>query len=381
MIRTFTLHIEPVPSEREEKKYDVLLNGNAGCLDLQHGLDELARRLISMNRLTSLSITRTFDFEVAGFWINRENIIKIVDNLPKTCVSLEIDTRDNEDNRNFTHPHLCPSIRRILPRLQYLRLRLNNFCPDLCGLGYNPASPTIVTEAFRPVEAPHLKQCIINISRKEIRFGMSSSSICGDFYSRHYGPCEALAMHLRAMVRSGNATKLERLWILDFLPKEESEGAISYQAYVRRDICAERSLAFPIRNINRYRKDSWLIRVPVAADIEDAEYVEDLLSPSWALQDLAEGESWQENLTGVRLPAPVMGRTGLSSILPVLTREQFGTETNLSCRLWDNENIVGTRLLDVRNGDLMERTGIVESTPNGWIRLKRSLIREDNVTS
>ncbi|KAI9786979.1 MAG: hypothetical protein M1835_002916 [Candelina submexicana] len=66
----------------------------------------------------------------AGFGIGVEELASLIKVLPFTCTSLELDA-DGKDMHKVNTIHICPIIRRLLPRLRHLRLRLKYICPSL----------------------------------------------------------------------------------------------------------------------------------------------------------------------------------------------------------------------------------------------------------
>ena len=98
----------------------------------------LARTFQHMTSLT------TFAFIIAQpkctFWLPRDILTDLVQNLPQQCRNLEIDTNalDRVREEEGSNDHLCKVIRLAVPQLQHLRLRLATVCTDLFNADPTP---------------------------------------------------------------------------------------------------------------------------------------------------------------------------------------------------------------------------------------------------
>ncbi|OJJ33833.1 hypothetical protein ASPWEDRAFT_41708 [Aspergillus wentii DTO 134E9] len=356
LVQSITLQVDPLQADADEDQNAIAYEGSRATQQLWRSLDKLAIRIQSMTRLSSLSIFRTPAPAFSSFWISQTSLAKIVDNLPETCTSLEIDTRDNDDGAKPGSVHLCLSIRRVLPRLHYLRLRLNRICPEICG-GFD-ANESDIKDSYKPSKAPKLKECIINLTLRTPY--PLCSGICG--VSPPQPSVAVMVTALQSLVSTGSAPNLEQSRVLDLQGQEGADPA-SYPSFIRRDILSNTSRIVPIRDIGGFIKPSWLIRVP---DSEGG----DLVSHLWAIETVAEGRAWQETERGTRLAAPVMRKRGFTAYLPVETRERFVKRTNLTCMLWSNEKVAGMRLLENEERGVLETRSVREKIPNGWMHLE-----------
>lgn len=79
--------------------------------------------------------TQTTDWPF-GARISSSIIVKLLEALPESCLDLELDTGEREDDpfcycpQTWQSAHLCVSLRMLLPRTRHLRLRLRSICPD-----------------------------------------------------------------------------------------------------------------------------------------------------------------------------------------------------------------------------------------------------------
>jgi hypothetical protein len=94
-----------------------------------------------MTSLQSLSIYQLPSKLRNGFMLPVDGLAVVLNNLPKSCTALEIESRyltkhsfDTEDclrnPSSESNIYLRPCIQKVLPQLRHLRLRLNTPCPD-----------------------------------------------------------------------------------------------------------------------------------------------------------------------------------------------------------------------------------------------------------
>lgn len=378
-IHSLTIRLQPVGSRSNpyENQDDFKSDGCPEAKEVWHQLDVLSSRVKSMIRMSSISVVLADNSSaVIGFWLARSTLARLVDNLPPSCTSLEIDAREDphltqSERGHSGSGHLCPSIRRVMPQLNYLRLRLRSVCPEICGVGFNLEQLGEVTEGFKAVEAPHLKQMVVNLC---ILWGIQGP-VChsAEGVSDPHHPSETfpearktIAKYLRHAFESSCYPEIERLWIVDLHWKGRDDGDNdSYPAYFRRDISLKRTQVFPYKNVGLpfpmgKQKAGSMIRM------SDDDYV----TPTWVHEFLVEGECWQESMQGVRLPAPVMASSlHILKELPKETFEEWTKRTKISSQLRANEALAGRRVLEVGDIDgLTEVYNVKEIVPQGFKR-------------
>ncbi|KAI3333558.1 hypothetical protein F4824DRAFT_471094 [Ustulina deusta] len=97
-------------------------------------------------------------------------VAALVDGLPESCTGLEIDlwyccrfipdsAADRAARSLGAHPHLCDSLRTVLPQLKHLRLRLPTLCASIFST--NSSNQELCCP---PIRAPLLKTCLISLS-------------------------------------------------------------------------------------------------------------------------------------------------------------------------------------------------------------------------
>jgi len=126
-IRSLSLRMEAIPVNRDDP-YEAIRTTTA-IETVKARLEALERLGLRIKKMKLISLSITVDFPLP-FSASRE-ISSILNNLPDSCTSLEIDmTYSSRINcpeeiwRQWSTTHVCNSIRASLPRLAYLRLRL-----------------------------------------------------------------------------------------------------------------------------------------------------------------------------------------------------------------------------------------------------------------
>ncbi|KAI1207553.1 uncharacterized protein F4807DRAFT_181981 [Annulohypoxylon truncatum] len=353
LVETLTLRVNPARSAETED----------AIRQLRSDLRELAPRVGNMVNLRVFSLYAPSKLP-SSRWVPDASIAAVLDSLPRSCVGLELSAR------YLRHPgsveedegvHLCASIRKILPRLRFLRLNLSRLCPEAFGIGFDPAKQPDPPEAFEPVAAPHLEQCLIKIAEPKYTSGLDRSWVCG---CPEADVVAVLVKHLRIFRDASDASKLEKLWIVDASPMTDPYA--TFHAFVRRDVLAEKSLLIPYKNVglHKFNKEGIFVRMP------EEEGGQDLVSTIYGAMSLAEQRAWVETTGGTRVPAAeVSQKRRLTLAEPVMrTADEWFAKTNISCILWADEKKTGARLLDATEEGLAENSIAVLRTPDGWTR-------------
>ncbi len=164
-----------------------------------------------------------------------------------------------------------------------------------------------------------------------------------------------------------------------------NDDAGVYAGFNRRDVAADRTCAIPFRSIRPTDVDAYLARTPDGRE---------LLACMWAVEALAEGETWVELRDGVRVPAAAgalvtAGANGgggaaaaaagtaaaarlrwrpVKRALPLLSAQEYRARyPRRSCALWVNERKTGRRLLGaVQRDGLVDTAPLREHVPPSW---------------
>lgn len=320
-----------------------------------------------MDNLESFSVSADFPLPYSPCG----EFSSIIEELPTTCVALEVDLRHStfiqQRLGTATTPtaHMCDSIRSVLGRLHHLRLRLPKVCSAVFGV-----EPKHDTGEYQPVDAPQLKDCIVNFTQRipgtSPRASLAAS--CDSPHLPHIGSQTWIASVLPSLIPKLQSfaqvnSALERLWVIDC--QASGQGKNSWAAWVHRDVGSDASWPIPVVNIGGFREDAWLARVP---NLDSKPSTEDRVSSPEILEELVEGFTWSETRTEVRLPTPVLVARGYKRAVRPRTRVQLRDGDDLSCTLWENEELTGETLLPQGPGSLMEAWDLNERTPSGWKR-------------
>ncbi|KAI1120349.1 hypothetical protein F5Y10DRAFT_258610 [Nemania abortiva] len=319
----------------------------------------------------SISVDIPFPFSAAS------EVASILESLPASCTSLEVDLRHSSRISSKLarvaaqpRPHLCESIRAVLPRLRHLRLRLPTLCPAIFS-----TSPSQQDVHQTPVHSPKLRTCLINLSLREPRYVNQGAwaTTCGDDHSRtpHIGQREQVPSALPPMEETLrdfahlNKGSLERLWVMDVQPRD-SRQYHAHAGWIRRDFLAGASWPIPVWAIGAFQADACVARVP-SPNSEDE--TEDWVSSNESVEIVAEGGSWtKEFSSGARLPTLDPRTYNPTSSPEVMTGAKFRKTKRESCIFWVNEGKTGERILPQGPGQLMQQWELLEITPSGWKR-------------
>ena len=387
LVRSLTMTVDPVQPAQDpahpysnaffEDEYHMKQYGSQQSKDLWSLLH------VSVDKFASMVEMMTFSFNVStlpnavGFWIPRPLITDFIKILPTTCVNVEIDSRGND----YCKPgdaHLCDALREIFPRLRHLRLRLSTLCPAILGDDFNPAQSGDMSSTFRPVAAPQLKTLIINCIPRTIF--ESHAHVCGTFQENPYTSYATNLLEARIAIidalclskRTSKFSAAECVRVLHALPHSNNDQSV-YASLLQHNILEDVTWSLPFRNIMGSQKDSFLIRTPESLE---------LLSYSWAIEAVAEGELWSEVDNGSRISTSSL-REGISVYIPkrlplLETNAWKAANPRKSCMLWLNEEVSGTRLLTAeRSHGLFGVTPVKEKTPAGWTRGAGGQLQKD----
>ncbi|KAI2627730.1 hypothetical protein GGR54DRAFT_628800 [Hypoxylon sp. NC1633] len=366
-VRSLTVRLDAIPVNHPD-----LREAAQTAVAKLEALQRLALRIKGMNPL-ALSIS----VDVPYPYIAANEISSILDNLPASCTSLELDMRHGTfilgpgGNVNYSdknpHPRLCNSIRSVLPQLQHLRLRLPTLCPAIFSVEAPGQQPN-----YRVTRATMLRTCVINLSMREPGYVPQAvwSTSCSDdtrytpYFSSQCDLPSALPQVLPVLKDFArlNCANLKRLWVID-LQQQVFAQPHSWAGWVRRDVISNTSFPIPAANIGGFCHDTWFARVPASTDPKKTQDWVSLLA--WVAM-VAEGNTWTETTSGTRLPMAML--RAQSDTRVVRTREQFEERESISCMLWSNEKKVGEHILPKGPGELMKQWNLSERMPDGWTR-------------
>ena len=251
------------------------------------GLERLAGILGSMESLLSFSLVvspRVSQFHPWNFWLNRGTLIRIISDLPQTCVHLELDIAGLNEIAARRHC-LCQAIGGILPRLQTLKLRVDSLCPLLFNQKEQNLDLSLEpTDRTRFSYAPFLKMVVINLIRAsdERGWGLTSTYLCPPSWSgaakapryRSSFASKTILSLAQEAFRSGCFPNINRFSFLEYTPILDEQlvgslyGTVS-PTFFDHDIARDQTSKIPFASIDR--GSSWIVRLnsPFQDDLLD----------------------------------------------------------------------------------------------------------------
>ncbi|KAI1460989.1 hypothetical protein F4805DRAFT_351785 [Annulohypoxylon moriforme] len=345
---------------------------------------ELARRLLclepilgSLNRLLSFSLhVPAIIPERCRFKISAHSIIGLIKSLPQCCLNIEIDSGGYDRNiiAGGEEAHICESIRLILPRMHHVRIHLSLMCPALVGMMKTPYHYEMIS--LTPVKMPNIKSFLINCSRTS-----NSATVClpakteeGQLYRYSPHPWPAMTSALQKFVDTPDCCPASATVRIHTTAGKDMTDIGIHNTIVVCDINAHTNHALPIVKVSELKKLAWLVR------FDDSEGI---VTTTRGLVDVAEDEQWKTLLDGARLPSTIADSEGQETLeVPTVEEDAWRAKNpEISCTLWDNEALVGRKLLraEIRKEGTAYTNPIpiLEETPEGWHRRterKRSVL-------
>ncbi|EEP79012.1 predicted protein [Uncinocarpus reesii 1704] len=212
------------------------------------------------------------------------HLVALLEALPPTCSSLELDTAGVE--RYFHGEHLCGHIARVIPRLRHIRLRVRNLCSDFIHL------PGEDDPDFGQNIYPNLRSILIN---GDIPIGHSmSTGVCSTVdspNSLHEEIIPVLLSNHRLHMRG-----LNRLELYDSMVVEGPSRAFTMMR--KTDVLDELSwfspsLYLPNYHFDRDRRQTWRV---IRSDTG-----EEIVGPRNSVPELFE-YAWDTTSEGARFP-------------------------------------------------------------------------------
>lgn len=370
--RSLTLHLSQ-PTSLSHEPQDV----ETSNLQVEETLTLLAGAIARLNKLCAFSLYVPHHSTGHDFEISQTAIASIIESLPQTCVSLEIDTAglDGHTRRAGLEAapiHLCETLRAVLPRMQHVCLSLRTMCSSLFGSG--AALPQNNTaSSYHRITLPNLQTLLVNCKR-----AWGTAPICPSaLHSTSPTPTPAprdswdsVTAGLHVLATTTGPSRINpsaNLCVVTSTPPDDSDAS-RYITLIRADITRQTSHAFPVAFVTRGPPAAWLMRTGEGKEL--------VSSDTAALVAVVEGQAgWVTTVgDGARLPGRVAVEWGLESMGEGLVVEG-GVWRAANPRkmhlLWYNEQVSGERLLDgeVCVGEAyLSREPLVERTPVGWQR-------------
>ncbi|KAH6848397.1 hypothetical protein B0I37DRAFT_377526 [Chaetomium sp. MPI-CAGE-AT-0009] len=360
-LRSLTLHLTQ-PTLLSHEPHDVETNN----LQVEQTLIRLAAAIVRFNILCAFSLYVPPHNSGHDFEISQTAIASIVESLPQSCVTLEIDTAGlDHATTGFGAPiHLCETLRTVLPRMRHARLSLRTMCSSLFGTG--AALPQNDAASYNPITLLNMQALLVNCRR-----AWATAPICAGARDSVSAPTPArdswdsVTHGLQALAAEpGRVRPGASLCVMTSTPQDDSDRS-RYITLIRADIASRTSHAFPVALVSR-GPTAWLMRTGEEREV---------ISPDTAaLVAVAEGQvGWATTRNELRLPMQVAVEWGLETRESPLDEGSVWRAANPRKMhlLWYNEKLTGETLLDgeIRVRDsYLSREPLVERTPAGWQR-------------
>ncbi|KAK2799265.1 hypothetical protein FQN50_008541 [Emmonsiellopsis sp. PD_5] len=355
-------------------------------IDYTDPIAELSSTLLpQLTKLSTFSLfCRCNDCEV---FIKPRELAGLINALPTTCVNLEMDLKQIE-NLTTGEQHVCEDIRRILPRMEHVRIRLPRVCSELFGPivpcddepSPNPAGGRIRDGEFIPIKIPKMRTLLVHTNWERcpgyprLPFHKDSKND-----RERVKAWKSITMALQILVtakphstntntntNTNNTTgpyfspsaKLSAFTLGGFHP--------GYPAFLYTDFTKQTTTVSPrfyCRTTNNPEDPTFIATVRTVDGHE-------LIAPAYIQTLAAEGpHHWASMVGGARLPTAILDTPGpyysytancIREELPVLSVEKWRRENGgITCNIWEQEEKLGHRVLEaeVRVG---EREGFLD---------------------
>ncbi|KAK7398456.1 hypothetical protein QQX98_012164 [Neonectria punicea] len=346
-------------------------------------------------------------------------ITALLDALPETCrgVELEIWNHDkNIDPKQPSRPHVCDALRRALPQMACLRLRLVVMCSAMFGVddGFDTGFVNTPAELPGPVVLPNLRSMVINCGYldkcviqccykhdriKIPRFNITTRITAWRSLTNALEQVVEKGMPRGDGLVEGNEEGVDEFpWqlhpedvkIVVVAPTFPSFFFGERKTWLRADMVNRETLAIPHLMVATRGNTPYnlLIRLPDGSE----KMVTKIVGES-----LVEGEAgnWCDLVNGARLLREILtssyetsdmtfsSRIGAlaemcgGSIGLVMTKwrtvQEVRQVSNVSSRAWLNEDLVGLRLIGaerrVGKDEYLSFKSLREMVPEGWKRV------------
>ena len=257
-----------------------------------------------------------------GAWMRSETLARILECLPQSCTALELDTRGRDDGpvcgffSTGASVHLCTSIRRVLPRLTHLRLRLGSICSSFFSARTHRANETgdrmpelrtltialnlapnsagvVVCEGLLPEAMVSKDPADDNVNPEETNSDDKRENAKTE--EDEEAPLQtALSRHLRRAILANRFPKATKLQVINL----ESTPVLEFSHVRQQNILEDETYILPFHLVNKE-----------GTCVDDATFMarnssdEQMVGSTANLEDWLEAETWVTGRDGDRIPA------------------------------------------------------------------------------
>jgi hypothetical protein len=282
---------------------------------------------------------------------------------------------------NLQYIHVCDTLRRVLPRMQHIRIRLASMC---CAMFGTEIEEPQSSPHWEPTALPNLKSLVVScslpngqLSRRCGNSAWRSEMVYPNQVSEENLAWGSVTFGLAKLVEAQSTTPSDAQVCATIVTKDGFNHWRMPTSFCV-DLGKKESLAAPFMSLGYGAPSevSWLIRLP-----NDVELIADTLHD---VESLIESGRWKDIVGAARLPASIieaerLGRpswaTGCEEIIVSMEDSKAWRSRNQTkmSMLWRDEEKLNVKLLgaEKRIGETqyLDIRPIKEELPKGWTRL------------
>ena len=331
-------------------------------------LRRLPQQLSRMHQLTTFSLkvqAQTSGAAAKGFVLRSEDIVSVIQGLPRTVKNLELDTHSyDRTSQDSSEHHICSAIGSRLSKLRHLRVRLARMCSELLEAS---------TQLRPSPESGKGRTPALDIVINTIDYqNESRATICGTPYEgRKWAPGNnfkdkgedlgrTLVRDFSNIIAGHASCNFNTLSIVEARRLRSGGGARDrrFSTIIKREILAQKTTRTPFSCID-HRKHIWHIRT---RDQNGQDH--DNIGNIYDLIELAEGRPWINTVEGSRFPTAYFNEDQrfkhVGKRLPVIRdKENHMKLEDSNTMLWQKEEKCGRTLLHQEEVDGLEEARCV----------------------
>lgn len=307
-IRSLTIRINPIPLQpghlwpypaynaAGESVPEIGHTEDPGLTRIWQDIQRLGPCLKELTSLTTFSLRFMWsgDDVARAFWVRRIDLYNILQAIPASCRSLELDTQSCDRYEYHLDSHLCEGIRNLLPQLQHLRLRSYILCPTIFGEESIRSERRDLRQADIFRQITNLQTVLINTT---LGPSASTSALCRSYNSepqhRLSQAHQVLSTSARRLLESGAFPAIQKIGIIDNEMAKDGPTPGWRAMFHYNDIISNDKYVQLVQPLGRGFK-GYLLRPHNGQDV---------FGSFPAIEDLAEGVPWLETSTGSRFPS------------------------------------------------------------------------------
>ncbi|KAI9704110.1 MAG: hypothetical protein M1836_006971 [Candelina mexicana] len=341
--------------------YQLRTEGSKATQSLWQALEAFATVISRMPKLStfSLLLEPPSGTRKHGFWIHLRCLDAILEALPKSVSNLEVDLGLLDEARDDGPAHICPTLRRLLPQLAHLRLRLGTVCAALFDNG-EEALTALQLETLVMNTSTSVQDCCKCDVLGSYRYNRHRAHVMDKSSKADYWPSTCLAAY-----QAGCFPNIKRFDVFAFeqddsWPDEDEDiedeeedsldpAALRADHWNQHNILAQKTYRLPWRLVSQHACGI-MLRTAMH---------EEVFGDDYAIEQKVEGPAWVEMVGCLRFPVSfarseeAVSRGYVWRDLRLEDREAFSTRTNFGLEIWGYEEREGRWIMDVEEVDYL----------------------------